>query len=29
MAWAEDPPSRTRHLIANIKLEPGDEVSEL
>ena len=29
MAWAEDPPSRTRHLIANIKLEPGDAVSEL
>jgi len=25
----EDPPSRTRHLVANIKLEPGDAVSEL
>jgi 3-phenylpropionate/cinnamic acid dioxygenase small subunit len=24
MAWAEDPPSRTRHLIANIEVEPGD-----
>src|SRR5579883_2050738 len=23
MAWAEDPPSRTRHLIANIEVEPG------
>ncbi len=22
MAWAEDPPSRTRHLIANIEVEP-------
>ena len=29
MAWAEDPPSRTRHLIANIEVEPGDTVSEL
>jgi 3-phenylpropionate/cinnamic acid dioxygenase small subunit len=24
MAWAEDPPSRTRHLIANIEVEPQD-----
>jgi 3-phenylpropionate/cinnamic acid dioxygenase small subunit len=24
MAWAEDPPSRTRHLITNIEVEPGD-----
>ena len=24
MAWAEDPPSRTRHLITNIEIEPGD-----
>ena len=24
MAWAEDPPSRTRHLIMNIEVEPGD-----
>jgi 3-phenylpropionate/cinnamic acid dioxygenase small subunit len=29
MAWAEDPPSRTRHIIANIEVEPGDEVLEL
>jgi 3-phenylpropionate/cinnamic acid dioxygenase small subunit len=29
MAWAEDPPSRTRHLIANIEVEPGDAVSKL
>src|ERR1700751_2048558 len=29
MAWAEDPPSRTRHLIANIEIEPGDTESEL
>jgi 3-phenylpropionate/cinnamic acid dioxygenase small subunit len=29
MAWAEDPPSRTRHLITNIEVEPGDAISEL
>ena len=29
MAWAEDPPSRTRHLISNIEAEPGDAASEL
>lgn len=29
MAWAEDPPSRTRHLITNIELEPGDTETEL
>jgi 3-phenylpropionate/cinnamic acid dioxygenase small subunit len=23
MAWAEDPPSRTRHLITNVEVEPG------
>src|ERR1700739_4697100 len=23
MAWAEDPPSRSRHLISNIEVEPG------
>jgi 3-phenylpropionate/cinnamic acid dioxygenase small subunit len=23
MAWAEDPPSRTRHLITNIEIEAG------
>ena len=29
MAWAEDPPSRSRHLITNIEVEPGDAVSEV
>jgi 3-phenylpropionate/cinnamic acid dioxygenase small subunit len=29
MAWAEDPPSRTRHLITNIEVEPGDGEAEL
>lgn len=29
MAWAEDPPSRTRHLITNIEIEPRDAGSEL
>ena len=29
MAWAEDPPSRTRHLITNIEVAPGDTSSEL
>jgi len=29
MAWAEDPPSRTRHLITNIELSPGPTLSEL
>jgi len=29
MAWAEDPPSRTRHLLANIEIEPGDAEAEL
>ena len=29
MAWAEDPPSRTRHLITNIEVEPGDTTAEL
>src|SRR5258708_25096923 len=29
MAWAEDPPSRTRHVITNIQVEPGDVESEL
>src|SRR4051794_41785061 len=23
MAWAEDPPSRTRHFVNNIEIEPG------
>jgi 3-phenylpropionate/cinnamic acid dioxygenase small subunit len=29
MAWAEDPPSRTRHLVSNIELAPGVSASEL
>ena len=29
MAWAEDPPSRTRHLIVNIEVEPGATGNEL
>jgi 3-phenylpropionate/cinnamic acid dioxygenase small subunit len=29
MAWAEDPPSRTRHLLANIEIKPGNAASEL
>jgi 3-phenylpropionate/trans-cinnamate dioxygenase subunit beta len=29
MAWAEDPPSRTRHFVANIEVEPGDTESEV
>ena len=29
MAWAEDPPSRTRHLITNIEVEDGDTAAEL
>jgi 3-phenylpropionate/cinnamic acid dioxygenase small subunit len=29
MAWAEDPPSRTRHFIANIEVAPGDSASEI
>ena len=29
MAWAEDPPSRTRHLLTNIEVEPGAAASEL
>ncbi|MER5802176.1 3-phenylpropionate/cinnamic acid dioxygenase subunit beta [Streptomyces mirabilis] len=28
MAWAEDPPSRTRHLITNVTVRPGDESGE-
>jgi 3-phenylpropionate/cinnamic acid dioxygenase small subunit len=28
MAWAEDPPSRTRHIITNIEVEPGDAAAE-
>lgn len=29
MAWAEDPPSRTRHLITNIEVYVGETASEL
>src|SRR6266705_591076 len=29
MAWAEDPPSRTRHFVNNIEIEPGDTEAEL
>jgi 3-phenylpropionate/cinnamic acid dioxygenase small subunit len=29
MAWAEDPPSRTRHLIANIELNSAQTTSEV
>ena len=29
MAWAEDPPSRTRHFVSNIEVEPGNRETEL
>src|SRR5262252_3459947 len=29
MAWAEDPPSRTRHMLSNIEVAPGDAAAEL
>ena len=29
MAWAEDPPSRTRHLISNIEVEPVESEQDL
>jgi 3-phenylpropionate/cinnamic acid dioxygenase small subunit len=29
MAWAEDPPSRTRHLITSIEVEPGEHAQEV
>jgi 3-phenylpropionate/cinnamic acid dioxygenase small subunit len=29
MAWAEDPPSRTRHLLANIEVETAENSAEL
>jgi 3-phenylpropionate/cinnamic acid dioxygenase small subunit len=29
MAWAEDPPSRTRHFIANIEVAPGAAAEEV
>lgn len=28
-AWAEQPPTRTRHMISNILVSPGDEEDEL
>lgn len=28
-AWAEDPPSRTRHFLSNIRIEPGDRGDEV
>jgi 3-phenylpropionate/cinnamic acid dioxygenase small subunit len=28
MAWAEDPPSRTRHLFTNVMVEAGEEPDE-
>lgn len=28
-AWAEDPPSRTRHFISNIRLSPADKEDEI
>jgi len=27
--WAEDPPSRCRHLVANVRVRPADEPGEL
>lgn len=29
MAWAEDPPSRTRHCVTNVEVEPGPAADEL
>lgn len=29
MAWAEDPPSRTRHLVGNVEVEPAGADGEL
>ena len=29
MAWAEDPPSRTRHFVSNVLLAPGPKDNEL
>jgi 3-phenylpropionate/cinnamic acid dioxygenase small subunit len=28
-AWAEDPPSRSRHFITNIRVQPGEQPEEL
>ena len=29
MAWAEDPPSRTRHFISNVEAEDGEATGEV
>ena len=29
MAWAEDPPSRTRHTVSNVEVEPGQTETEI
>ena len=29
MAWAEDPPSRTRHTVSNVEVEPGETDAEI
>ena len=29
MAWAEDPPSRTRHIVSNVEVEQGNRESEI
>lgn len=29
MAWAETPPSRTRHLVSNVEVEPGRSSDEV
>ena len=29
LAWAEDPPSRTRHFISNVELEPAERPDEV
>jgi len=28
-AWAEDPPTRTTHMVLNVELEPGEDQSEV
>ncbi|HLQ32649.1 MAG TPA: aromatic-ring-hydroxylating dioxygenase subunit beta [Chloroflexota bacterium] len=28
-AWSEDPPSRTRRLVGNVRVEPGETAAEL
>ncbi len=27
-AWAEDPPSRTRHFVTNVRVQPGESAGE-